>query len=114
MGVDPEDIIPSKYYTMAALSYSLIQKKLLMVLDKDLYNQNNTRWYLRESAGDSKREFATHRLVYETGIPLDFKLHGEHRVWSYAGTTAVASASSRSLTRLMVRIRCRVGLCACA
>ena len=80
--VDLSEVGPSKYYTLGALSYTLLANKILSKLDEDQYSLYNIQKVVAEPLEESKRNCSLTRIEYESGVARSFKLHGRMRIFS--------------------------------
>ena len=75
-----EDVVPTKYYKLGQLSYSLLVTKVMPRLEPIAYSAQNLKSRLAGSVAD-KQATLLRRVEYDTGLGPDFSLSGKLRIW---------------------------------
>jgi len=79
-GASIEDFVPTKYYKLGQLSYSLLTTKVMPTLEPSAYSTQNLKSRLAGSVAD-KQANLLRRVEYDTGLGPDFSLSGKLRIW---------------------------------
>ena len=75
------DVVPSTYYKLHELSYSILSTRVLAGIDEDFYSTANIKKACKSGNEGSRKEFCLRRIVFESGVPEDLKLNGKFRVF---------------------------------
>lgn len=77
-----EDLIPTKYWTLGALSVKLISSELLSVLEPGVFSTSNVRSMSLKLKDLGTKEILKQLVTHATGLEDDFPLSGRFRQWS--------------------------------